>query len=67
MKASVKIENWIDHGSHLTGNVTGHPRIPDSTEVRTSPIIKRSDGCIETLNTIYILGQPHKEFSNVTQ
>lgn len=60
-KPRVKLENWIDHEVQLGGDVYGHPRFPDGTFVRTSRVVERRDGEVETLNTVYELGRSLKD------
>lgn len=58
-KPTVKIENWYILGECLYGQSYGHPdiRINDGEPLRTSTILNRKDGVVETLNTFYELGK----------
>ncbi len=49
-KPIVKIKDPKIFRGALHGEVTSHPKLPDGTYVKTSPILK-----IETKNTIYVL------------
>jgi hypothetical protein len=72
-KPLVIIENWavvqsagfdsfqeLQLGKRLTGNVFGHPNLPNTNVIYTSPIVSvdLSQGVVETLNTAYQLGKP---------
>jgi hypothetical protein len=72
---SVKIENWSTGncdsnpflapeitGIHLRGQVYGHPGKTDGAWVKTSRIQSINGKMIETLNTIYELGEPNPDF-----
>jgi hypothetical protein len=74
---TIRLSNWAcefpDGGSDYTapelrglclvGDVTGHPRRPDGTRVKTSVIRKVSGRVIETRNSVYILeGDPHPAY-----
>lgn len=63
-KPEVRLEHWskrtIGVGVDvLLGQAYGHPRFPYGTDVRTSQVLKIEGNRAETLNTIYILGQPY--------
>ena len=63
-KPEVRLEHWSkrEHSPGcdvLLGNAFGHPRFPDGTDVRTSQVLKIEGNRAETLNTIYLLGQPY--------
>jgi len=66
-KPGAYLEGWqlirIDFSSHLVGFVFGHPRIPDAHLIVTSDIVDAhilpsGRVVVETLNTLYVLGQP---------
>lgn len=76
-KPVVTIEQWavvrhlispiyeeLQPGNHLTGWVFAHKNIRRKTLVFTSPIlsIDVSQGVVETLNTLYRLGEPSDEY-----
>jgi hypothetical protein len=76
-KPLVTIENWavvqsagfesyqeLQLGKRLTGNVFGHPHLPKTSVIYTSPIvgIDLSQGVVETLNTAYKLGEPNDAY-----
>ena len=79
-KPLVTIENWgvvrsvvspsfeeLHPGNHLMGHVLGHPNLHYSKLVYTSPILSVdfSQGTvIETLNTVYRLGEPSDEYKS---
>ncbi|MEE8442528.1 MAG: hypothetical protein V3S37_02155 [Dehalococcoidia bacterium] len=59
------LEEWrvVDAGYiHLRGIVTGHPKLPDGTSVRTSTLheVNYQFNVAFTLNTLYTLGEPAK-------
>lgn len=58
-KTEVGIENWVQVGNVLIGNVVGHPRLGNAEGCRTSAIVKmdEANGTCETKNTIYRLGK----------
>jgi hypothetical protein len=60
MKPRVQIDNWriVGFGEHqiLVGQVFGHERIDNGRWTRTSLIEEVRDDEVETLNTIYELG-----------
>lgn len=75
-KPRVKIENWsvvdsviatgyqeLAPGQRLTGNIFGHADLPNGT-IYTSAIVSvdREAGLVETLNTLYQLGQIDSEY-----
>lgn len=68
-KPKVKIENWhfapiwgVDSPEVLWGNCFGHPLLQDGLFIHTSSIVKKDleNKTVETLNTIYELGEPHE-------
>ena len=74
-KALVAIENWavvdsvvssgfeeLRPGKHLTGNVLGHASVRNTKFVYTSRIVNVYNGIVETLNTLYQLGEPSEEY-----
>lgn len=76
-KPVVVIENWtvladvsspafaeLRQGNRLMGNVYGHTLLPHAKVVYTSPIVSvdLDQGLIETLNTIYQLGEANDEY-----
>jgi hypothetical protein len=78
-KPRVTIENWgvvqniislsfeeLHPGNRLTGYVLGHPSLPNTTRIFTSPIlsIDLSQGVVETLNTMYQLGETSDEYKS---
>lgn len=62
----VHIEDWkisynpVTREFYLTGEVSGHPKIPDETTVRTSKVVHLEAGKVETANSIYLLGKQSK-------
>lgn len=49
----------------LHGKVSGHPRHDDGKWVTTSAIIGvDTDNNIQTMNTLYALGDPHPDYAN---
>jgi hypothetical protein len=67
-KPVVKIRNWHFHKSdhtdseYMIGTIgKGHPRLASGTEVRTSGILKKDKGVVETRNTIYVLDHSVEE------
>ncbi|HTD54311.1 MAG TPA: hypothetical protein VK670_02940 [Silvibacterium sp.] len=74
-KPLVAIENWavvdsvvssgfeeLQPGKHLTGNVLGHASMRNTKFVYTSRIVNVYNGVVETLNTLYQLGEPSEEY-----
>ena len=74
-KPLVAIENWavvdsvvssgfeeLGPGKHLTGNVLGHASVRNTKFVYTSRIVNVYNGIVETLNTLYQLGEPSEEY-----
>lgn len=78
-KPLVTIENWgvvhsavsrsfeeLRPGNRLTGYVFGHAMFPSTKRVCTSLIVSvdLSQGVVETLNTIYRLGEPSDAYKS---
>ena len=78
-KPTVTIEQWrvvqsvisptyeeLQPGNHLTGYVFGHPSLRRKKLVYTSPILSVdfSQGVVETVNTMYRLGEPSDEYKS---
>lgn len=78
-KPRVTIENWgvvknvisqgfeeLHPGNRLTGYVLGHTNLPNTKRIFTSPIlsIDLSQGVVETLNTMYQLGETSDEYKS---
>ena len=74
-KPLVAIENWavvdsviasgfeeLRPGKHLMGNVLGHASVRNTKLVYTSRIVNVYNGVVETLNTLYQLGEPSEEY-----
>lgn len=74
-KPLVRIENWavvqsvlspsyeeLRAGRHLTGNILGHPSVRNTKFIYTSRIVNVYSGVVETLNTVYELGEPSDEY-----
>jgi len=74
-KPLVAIENWavvdsvlssgfeeLRPGKHLMGNVLGHASVRNTKFVYTSRIVNVFHGVVETLNTLYQLGEPSEEY-----
>jgi hypothetical protein len=74
-KSLVAIENWavvnsvlspgfedLRPGKHLMGNVLGHASLRDTKLIYTSRILNVYPGVVETLNTLYLLGEPSDEY-----
>ena len=74
-KPLVAIENWavvdsvlspgfkeLRPGKHLMGNVLGHASVRKTKFVYTSRIVNVYSGVVETLNTLYQLGEPSEEY-----
>ena len=74
-KPLVAIENWavvdsvlssgfeeLQPGKHLTGNILGHASLRNTKFVYTSRIVNVYHGVVETLNTLYQLGEPSEEY-----
>lgn len=74
-KPLVAIENWavvdsvvssqfeeLQAGKHLMGNVLGHASLRKTKFVYTSRIVNVFNGVVETLNTLYQLGEPSDEY-----
>ena len=76
-KPVVTIENWsvvedvsscsfqqLHQGNRLTGYVVGHAHLPNTKLVYTSVIVSvdLTQRVVETLNTMYLLGQPSVEY-----
>lgn len=51
-------------GNRLTGYVFGHAKFPNAKRVRTSPIVSidLTQGVVETLNTMYLLGETSDDY-----
>jgi hypothetical protein len=79
LKPTVTIEQWgvvrsvispiydeLQPGNHLTGHVFAHANLRRKTLVYTSPILSVdfSHGVVETLNTMYRLGEPSDEYKS---
>jgi hypothetical protein len=77
-KPHVKIENWsvvdsviatgyqeLAPGQRLTGSIVGHADLPNGI-IYTSAIVSvdRDTGVVETLNTLYQLGQIDAEYDH---
>jgi hypothetical protein len=75
-KLSAKIEDWsivdnlifhgfrkLEPGQRLTGYIMGHTNLPNGV-IYTSVIqsIDTANGLVETLNTVYQLGQVNEEY-----
>jgi hypothetical protein len=71
----VAIENWavvdsvlssgfqeLRPGTHLMGNVLGHASVRNTKLIYTSRIQNVYNGVVETLNTLYQLGEPSEEY-----
>jgi hypothetical protein len=76
-KPLVAIENWavvdsvlapgfqeLRPGKHLMGNVLGHASLRKTKFIYTSRIVNVYGGVVETLNTLYQLGEPSEEYKN---
>ena len=74
-KSLVAIENWavvesvispsyeeLQPGRHLMGNVLGHASLQNTKLIYTSRILNVYQGVVETLNTLYQLGEPSEEY-----
>lgn len=74
-KPLVAIENWavvdsvlapgfqeLRPGKHLMGNVLGHASLRNTKLIYTSRIVNVYGGVVETLNTLYQLGEPCEEY-----
>jgi len=74
-KPLVAIENWavvdsvlssgfeeLRPGKHLMGNVLGHASVRNTKFVYTSRIVNVFNGVVETLNTLYQLGEPSEDY-----
>jgi hypothetical protein len=74
-KSLVAIENWavvdsvlspgfkeLRPGKHLMGNVFGHASVRNTKFIYTSRILNVYNGVVETLNTVYLLGEPSDEY-----
>ena len=74
-KPLVAIENWavvdsvvssgfeeLKPGKHLMGNVLGHTGLRSTKFVYTSRIVNVCNEFVETLNTLYQLGEPSEEY-----
>jgi len=74
-KSLVAIENWavvesvispsyeeLKPGKHLMGNVLGHASVQNTKLIYTSRILNVYPGVVETLNTLYQLGEPSDEY-----
>lgn len=74
-KSLVAIENWavvesvispsyeeLQPGKHLMGNVLGHASLQNTKLIYTSRILNVYQGVVETLNTLYQLGEPSEEY-----
>ena len=74
-KSLVAIENWavvesvispsyedLQPGKHLMGNVLGHASLQNTKLIYTSRILNVFPGVVETLNTLYQLGEPSEEY-----
>jgi hypothetical protein len=63
MKFNARLENWfVGCGDLLFGNVYGHPKWPDGTEVVTSRVVQwdKENNRAVTRNTQYVLGSPRE-------
>lgn len=70
----IKIENWSIGSSidlytppelvslTLSGNVFGHPRFLDGSQVTTSKIVNAKGRIVFTRNSIYKLGKIHSKY-----
>ncbi|HZD51249.1 MAG TPA: hypothetical protein VE178_21095 [Silvibacterium sp.] len=69
------IENWavvdsvvslgfeeLRPGKHLMGSVLGHASLRNTKLIYTSRIVNVYNGVVETLNTLYQLGEPSEEY-----
>ncbi len=76
-KSLVAIENWavvesvispsyeeLQPGKHLMGNVLGHASLQNTKLIYTSRILNVFPGVVETLNTLYQLGEPSEEYKD---
>jgi len=76
-KSLVAIENWavvesvispsyeeLQPGKHLMGNVLGHASLQNTKLIYTSRILNVYQGVVETLNTLYQLGEPSEEYKD---
>jgi hypothetical protein len=76
-KSLVAIENWavvesvispnyedLQPGKHLMGNVLGHASLQNTKLIYTSRILNVYPGVVETLNTLYQLGEPSEEYKD---
>jgi hypothetical protein len=79
-KPLVTIEKWVvvrsvisesfeelQPGNRLLGYVLGHPNLPHTKLVCTSPIQSvdfSQGGVVETLNTLYRLGEPSDDYKS---
>jgi hypothetical protein len=74
-KPLVAIENWavvdsvlapgfqeLRPGKHLMGSVLGHASLRNTKLIYTSRIVNIYGGVVETLNTLYQLGEPSEEY-----
>ncbi len=57
-KPTAHLDEWVKKGEVLMGRVSGHPLIPDGTEIVTSAVVefKPEEGYAVTRNTRYKLG-----------
>ena len=76
-KSLVAIENWavvesvispsyedLLPGKHLMGNVLGHASLQNTKLIYTSRILNVYQGVVETLNTLYQLGEPSEDYKD---
>ncbi len=56
----------VHPGNRLTGYVMGHAHLPNTKVVYTSPIVSidLTQGFVETLNTMYRLGEANVEYKS---
>src|SRR5271154_7203538 len=79
-KPLATIENWaviqrgvfaryeeLQPGKRLVGNVFGHTNLPDAELVYTSAILRINRGLVETVNTVYQLGQASNAYKTWEQ
>lgn len=56
-----RLEKWWKEGDRVCGKLYSDPseRFPEGAEVVTSSVVGLVGGILETLNTIYELGEPY--------
>lgn len=64
-KPHARLENWSlvhppGREPYLLGQCYEHPYLDNGTQVRTSPVLNKTDTMAETVNTTYTLGEPWK-------